>query len=246
MRIDPRRAGVRRRLRDVQRTVAVTGGKGGIGKSFVASALALVLAGRGLRTGLVDLDLTGPCAHLFLGFEPAFPSEPFGVEPPVHHGVRCMSIAHFVGDTPAPLRGSALSSALLEMLAITNWGPLDVLVADMPPGIGDATLDALDLLDGAEFLVVTTPARVVLETVRKTLRFLAERPGRVIGLLENMSRDLPNAAEALAGECEVPFLGRIPFDEAVEAALGDADALGATAAVQALDRCAARFLPVPR
>jgi ATP-binding protein involved in chromosome partitioning len=239
--IDPRIAAVEARFAGVKRIVAVTGGKGGIGKSLVSSALALALARAGKRTGLFDLDLTGPSDHLLLGVECGFPSEEFGIDPLQHEGIGFMSIAHFAGDVPAPLRGDDVTNALLELLAITRWGELDALVIDMPPGLGDATLDAMRLLRRAEFLVVTTPSLVVREVVRRTLRFLSEQQAGVIGVLENMASGDDAAARALAAEYELPFLGSLPFDESVEAASGDVDRLAATPFFAALAPVASRI-----
>ena len=219
--MDPRLAVVDRRLEGVGRIVTVTGGKGGIGKTLVASTLALVLAESGRRTGLLDLDLTGPSDHVVLGAEPGFPREEFGVEPPEIHGVRFMSITCFAGDTPAPLRGSDVTDALLELLAITRWGELDTLVLDMPPGLGDAMLDAVRLVGRAEHLVVATASRVVLETVRKNLQLLLRMGASVAGVVENMSRDGSARVREEAEERGVPFLGVLPFDEDVEAATGN-------------------------
>ncbi|MHC4667067.1 MAG: P-loop NTPase [Planctomycetota bacterium] len=226
----------------MRRILAITGGKGGIGKSLVSSTLALALARAQRRTGLFDLDLTGPSDHLFLGVDCGFPAEEFGVDPPLCHGIRFMSIAHFGGDAPAPLRGGDVTNALLELLAITRWGELDALVIDMPPGLGDATLDTVRLLRRAEFLVVTTPSRVVLETVQRTLRFLAEQQATVVGVLENMSRGPSTGARDLARRFARPFLGSLPFDESIEAAAGDAERLAATPFFAALEGCAARIL----
>jgi len=239
--IDPRVAAVESRLADVKRIVAVTGGKGGIGKSLVSSALALTLARAGKRTGLFDLDLTGPSDHLLLGVECGFPSEEFGIDPKQHHGIGFMSIAHFAGETPVPLRGDDITNALLELLAITRWGKLDTLVIDMPPGLGDATLDTMRLLRRAEFLVVTTPSRIVRETVRRTLRFLSEQKAPVIGVLENMSRGDDYEARNLARDYELPFLGSLPFDDTVEAASGDVERLAATPFFAALAPVVSRF-----
>jgi len=212
---------VDRRLERVGRILAVTGGKGGIGKTLVASTLALALAESGRRTGLLDLDLTGPSDHVVLGVEPGFPREEFGVEPPEIHGVRFMSITCFAGDTPAPLRGSDVTDALLELLAITRWGELDTLVLDMPPGLGDAMLDAVRLVGRAEHLVVATASRVVLETVRKNLQLLLRMGASVAGVVENMSRDGSARVREEAEERGVAFLGVLPFDEDVEAATGN-------------------------
>lgn len=237
--LDPRLAGVRLRLAEVERIVAVSGGKGGIGKSVVASTLALALAERGLATGLFDLDLTGPCDHLILGLGERQPSEEFGLDPPRVHGVRFLSVSYFAGERPAPLRGEELSDALIELLAVGHWGPTDVLVIDMPPGLGDASLDLVRLLRAAEYLVLANPSRVVLETVRRTLTFHRELGSRVAGVVENMSRGAPAASRSLAEEFGVPFLGSVPFDAELEGALGDARRLLATRAGAAIRALAA-------
>jgi ATP-binding protein involved in chromosome partitioning len=238
---DPRLACIDDRLGGIRRILAVTGGKGGIGKSLVSSSLAVALADAGARTGLLDLDLTGPSDHILLGIEGRFPEEEFGVEPPLHHGVRFMSIAHFAGETPAPMRGEDVTNALLELLAITRWGELDFLVIDMPPGLGDAKLDALRLLRRAEFLVVSTPSRIVRETVRRTLRFLGDLGANVLGVLENMQRARLPDVPALAAECGATYLGALPFDDKVEEATGDVERLRRTAFMAALREQAAEL-----
>jgi ATP-binding protein involved in chromosome partitioning len=233
---DPRLAVIDRRLADVRRIVAVTGGKGGIGKSLVASTLALTCSRAGRRVGLLDCDLTGPCDHLILGIESGVPEEKFGVEPQDVHGLRFMSVTCFGGDDAFPLRGADVTDALIELLAITRWGGLDLLVIDMPPGLGDASLDTIRLIDRAEFLVVTTASRIVLATVRRTLRLL-ERTGRsVVGVVENMSRGPSEEAEILARDSDVEFLGRLPYDDAIETALGSVEKLAGTDFARALSQ----------
>jgi ATP-binding protein involved in chromosome partitioning len=227
--MDPRLTAVKKRIAEARRIVAVSGGKGGIGKSLVASTLALTLAESGRKTGLLDLDLTGPCDHLILGAEQRFPREEFGIEPPLVGGVRFMSIACFTGDDPVPLRGADASNALIELLAITRWGELDVLVIDMPPGLGDAMLDMVRLFERAEYLIVSTSSRIVLETVRRTLRLLARTRSTVLGVVENMHRQDSDDVSALAREETVPFLGTLPFDDSVEPAIGTPGRLSGTA-----------------
>jgi ATP-binding protein involved in chromosome partitioning len=251
--VDPRSAVIERRLAGVRRIVAVTGGKGGIGKSLVASALALTLAEGGRRAGLLDLDLTGPSAHVMLGVDAGFPAEEFGVEPHDCHGVRFMSITCFSGPAPAPLRGPDVTNALLELLAITRWGELDVLVVDMPPGLGDALLDAARLVARAEHLVVATASRVVLETVRRNLELLRRLGVPVAGVVENMSRGDSLVVPQVAAAFSAPFLGALPFDPELEEATGDVTRLTATrvaSAVRALgesllQRRVAEGLPAP-
>jgi len=226
--MDPRLAVVEQRLAGVDRIVAVTGGKGGTGKSVVASTLALTLAGQGKRTGLLDLDFTGASDQLILGAENGFPTEEFGIDPAPVHGIGFMSVTLFAGGTPVPLRGGDVTNALLELLAITRWRELDYLVIDMPPGLGDVTLDTIRLLPRAEYLAVATDSRVVLGMVRKTLQLHRTLRTRVCGIVENMKRrDGPIVAE-FARELDVPYLGALPFDEALEAAIGDPEQLAQT------------------
>jgi ATP-binding protein involved in chromosome partitioning len=232
--MDPRASVVDKRLADVQRIVAVTGGKGGTGKSMVASTLALVFAEQGKRTGLLDLDLTGPSDHVILGARAGFPTEEFGIEPPSVHGIRFMSLTHFAGSDPVPLRGADNAAVLLELLAITRWGELDCLVIDMPPGLSDATLDAVRLLPRAEYLAVATSSRVVLETARKMLRLHAELRTDVSGLVENMRRHESPAVRDLATEFGLPLLGALPYDESLEETIGEPARLSETAFAAAL------------
>ena len=239
--MDPRLAVIEERLERVGRIVAVTGGKGGIGKSVISSTLALTL-GESARVGLLDLDLTSPCDHLILGVDGQFPEEKAGIVPPVIHGVHFMSVSYFSGSHPAPLRGQDFSSALIELLAITQWGELDVLVVDMPPGIADAALDAVRLLRRAEHLVVATGSRIVVETVLRTLKLLKQIDAPVIGLVENMQRSEGELVRALAQDNGVPYLGAVPFDPAVEEATGDPDRLTATEVARALRGLSQRLL----
>ncbi len=237
MSLDPRAEGAHARLADVKRILAVTGGKGGIGKSSVASVLALASARSGRPTGLLDLDLTSPSTHVLLGYPTAFPEEPFGIDPCDHHGVRCMSIAHFARDHAAPMRGDDTTNALLELLAITNWRELDLLVVDMPPGLGDAVLDLARIVPRAEHLVVTTSSRVVLHSVDRMLQLLGKIGAPVAGVIENMTRASSAASAELAARHDVAYLGALPFDVALEDAAGDPDALCATDFAGELQRC---------
>ena len=234
---DPRTEGARDRLAGVQRIIAVTGGKGGIGKSSVAAVLALEAAAAGHRTGLLDLDFTSPSTHVLLGYPTSFPEEPFGIEPATHAGIRCMSMAHFAGAHAAPLRGADVSGALLELLAITRWGELDLLVVDMPPGLGDATLDVLTLLDRAEHLVVTTSSRVVVDSVDRMLQLLTRTQARVLGVLENMARAPSSIAATLSERRNVRHVGTLPFDESLEHATGDCARITQTAFASAVRAC---------
>jgi ATP-binding protein involved in chromosome partitioning len=239
--IDPRLAIVDRRLEAVDRIFPVTGGKGGIGKSLVASLMALSMARQGRRVGLLDLDLTGPCDHLILGIEQGFPAEEHGVDPPLHDGIYFMSISCFGGNRPAPLRGLDLTNAMLELLAITRWGKLDALIVDMPPGLGDIALDTVRLLPRAEYVAVTTSSRVVLDTVRRTLGLLTGVEADVAGVVENMQRAASPGARDLAEEYDLPYLGALPWDDTLEPALGDAALLEQTPVATAISRITAHL-----
>jgi ATP-binding protein involved in chromosome partitioning len=220
--VDPRQAAVADRLAGVRRIVAVTGSKGGIGKSAVACLLALSLADRGAETGLFDLDLTSPSDHVVLGGETEFPRESFGLDPHRVLGIEMMSVAFLSGDAALPLRGQDVTNALLELLAVTRWGELDVLVLDMPPGLGDAALDVIRLLPRAEFLLVGTASRVVIASVGRATRLLAELGVPLLGVVENMARKHDPAVPGMARAAGVPYLGSLPWDAGWEDALGDA------------------------
>ncbi|MGC8633590.1 MAG: P-loop NTPase [Candidatus Limnocylindrales bacterium] len=226
--MDPRPAVVARRLARVGRILAVTGGKGGIGKSSVSVGLALGLAGEGARVGLLDLDLTGPSDHVILGVERPTLTEDAGLVPMLAAGLRFLSVAAIVGERAAPLRGEDISNAVLELLAVTNWGRLDALVVDMPPGFGDALLDVVRLLPRAEYVVVATPSPLVLETVGKALELLRRLDLPVVGLVENMRRDDEPSVMGRLPVGGLPLLGSVGYDALYETALGDLGRLLAT------------------
>jgi ATP-binding protein involved in chromosome partitioning len=228
--MDPRQAVVARRLGGVRRVLAVTGGKGGIGKTSVAVGLALSLRDEGARVGLLDLDLWGPSDHVVLGVRrPGF-SEDGGLVPDLVAGLAFMSIASIVGERPALLRGEDISNAILELLAVTIWGELDVLVVDMPPGFGDTLLDAARYLPRAEYVVVTTPSELTLVTTRKMLELLSRLELPLLGVVENLRRDGDDDSRgARAAGGEPRDLGTILYDEGYEACLGDPERLRGTA-----------------
>jgi ATP-binding protein involved in chromosome partitioning len=205
----------------VDEIIAVSSGKGGVGKSMVASPLALHLADTGHSVGLLDLDFTSPATHVILGIDGLFPEEEYGIIPPVAHGIKYMSITHFALDKPAPLRGADVSDAIIELLAITLWGDLDRLIIDMPPGLGDATLDVIRFVEGIRFLVVTTPSKVAYETIRKQIVLLKRLRVPVIGVIENMAMKPSDYVSLNVENDEVLYLGAIGYDEGLEESLGD-------------------------
>ncbi|MCD6155141.1 MAG: P-loop NTPase [Candidatus Verstraetearchaeota archaeon] len=222
---DPRISIIEERLRNIKHIIAVSSGKGGVGKSLVASILALILARKGFNVGLFDLDFTSPSTHLILGVEGLMPEEDKGVIPPLTNGIKYMSITYYSGENVSPLRGSDISNALIELLAITRWNSLDYLIIDMPPGISDSTLDLLRLVRRVKFLIVTSPSKLAFETVRKLIALLREMNFPIIGLIENMDMKGSPYIREMAERLRINYLGSIPFDFALEDALGDVNAL---------------------
>ena len=226
MNLDPRPSVIDERLKNVRRIIAVTGWKGGIGKSVTACALALLLAKKGYKTGLFDLDFAGASDHLILGAKGLFPKEEKGLEPPLLEGIKFMSVVFFSENKAVPLRGANVSDAIIELLAITQWGDLDFLVLDMPPGINDAALDVMRFARKAEVLAVTTPSMIARSVLARSLELYRGLKVPVLGVVENMS-DGGKAKGAAAV---------IRRDSGLEEALGRPAALLKTAFAADLDR----------
>jgi ATP-binding protein involved in chromosome partitioning len=230
---------INERLSRIGRIIAVSSGKGGVGKSLVATTLALTLSRQGCKVGLFDLDFTSPSTHLILGVKEVQPKEDKGIVPPVVEGLRYMSLVYFSGDQATPLRGADVSNALIELLAVTQWGELDFLVIDMPPGIGDAVLDLVRLVKRIEFLIVTTPSLLAFETVKKQVRLLQDLKVPIIGVVENMKRDSAEVIEQGTVKLGVKFLGGVAFDPEVERAIGDVNRLLGTMLARGISEVAA-------
>ena len=235
---DARTSVINERLARINRIIAVSSGKGGVGKSMVATTLALALAHNGCKVGLFDLDFTSPSTHIILGAEKVQPKEEKGLVPPTVHGLEYMSLVYFVGDNPAPLRGADVSNALIELLAVTQWGELDFLVVDMPPGIGDAILDLVRLIKRIEFLIVTTPSLLAFETVKKQVALLCEIKMRIIGIIENMKMDQARDVKVETEKLGLKYLGEIPYDSQVEDAVGNEAKLLNTAVAKKIGQVA--------
>jgi len=208
--MDPRLNVIDERLKQVERIIAVSGGKGGIGKSSFASVLALNLS-QDYKVGLLDLDFTSPSIHIILGASET-PKENKGIVPPEVRGIKFMTVAFYTGEKPTPLRGEDMTNAFIELLAVTQWGPLNFLIIDTPPGISDVTLDIIRLVKKAEFLLVTTRSKLSLETVRKELNLLKQMNVPVLGIVENMKTKPSNLG--------LPIVGEIEFDKKFEDAIG--------------------------
>ena len=224
--MDPRLSIIDKRLSKIKRIIAVASGKGGVGKSLVASTLALNLSKKSYKVGLLDLDLYGPSSHIILGVKDySFPEEEKGIIPHKINSINFMSIVYFTEDKPAPLRGIDITNVIIELLSITQWGVLDFLIIDMPPGIGDETLDVIRLIKKSEFLVVTTPSKVSMGAVSKLIKILKELKLPVIGLIENMKMTDSNYIIDIVKKMDVFYLNSITFDKNLEESIGNIDKL---------------------
>jgi ATP-binding protein involved in chromosome partitioning len=216
-------------LAKIKHKIIVMSGKGGVGKSTVATNLATALAMRGLDTGILDADITGPNIPKMLGVEDArITGDEDGLFPvEVSPHLKVMSMAFLISSKDAPVvwRGPMKMGAIRQFLEDVNWGPLDYLIIDLPPGTGDEPLSIAQLIpeaDGA--IIVTTPQDVALLDSRKSVTFAKALNIPVLGILENMSGlKCPHCGEEIdlfkvgggkkaAEEMGVPFLGKVPID----------------------------------
>ncbi|AGB05033.1 ATPase involved in chromosome partitioning [Aciduliprofundum sp. MAR08-339] len=223
--IDPRIRAIEERTKDVKRIIPVVSGKGGVGKSMISTTLALLLREKNYRVGLLDLDFHGASDHVILNADTStLPEEEKGVIPSEVSGIKFMSIVFYSQDKPTPLRGMEISDALVELMAITRWGPLDFLIIDMPPGMGDQFLDLLRFLRRGEFILVGTPSPLALNVVNKVLEVLKEQNVKVLGLIENMARDKEFLKE-LAKKHSIRYLGKIRLIPNIDYIIGNVEQL---------------------
>jgi ATP-binding protein involved in chromosome partitioning len=213
----------------VRNTIAVASGKGGVGKTTVAVNLAVSLARDGARVGLLDADITGPNVPMMMGTGEAHVTGTGGrVNPVVSHGVKMMSIQYFLtGDAPVIWRGPLIHSAIQQFLRDVEWGDLDYLIVDLPPGTGDAALSISQLIPLSGAVVVTTPQEVSLLDARKAIAMFTKVNVRTLGVVENMSGficpDCGNehdifgsgGGSTIARELGLEVLGRIPLEPGV-------------------------------
>jgi ATP-binding protein involved in chromosome partitioning len=226
---DPRTSIINERLKQADRIIAVSSGKGGVGKSLIATTLALALAKKRHKVGLFDLDFTSPSTHLILGIGKLQPTEEKGIVPPETHGISYMSIIYYTQNKTTPLRGEDTSNALIELFTITKWPKLDYLILDMPPGIGDATLDLIRLIKQIQFLIVTTPSQLAFETARKLADLLKELKVPIVGVIENMKTSRRSTIQQKTRKLGLTYMGEIPYDAGIEEAIGNTNRLQNTA-----------------
>ena len=211
----------------IRNAIAVASGKGGVGKSTLAVNLAVVLAKSGARVGLLDADIYGPNIPTMMGVDHLPAASEDKLYPAEAYGVKLMSIGFMVkADQPLIWRGPMLHSAIRQFLSDVEWGELDYLVIDLPPGTGDAGLSLAQSLPLSGGLIVTLPQQVSLDDARRGLEMFRQMDVPIFGIVENMSYlELPDGTrmdifgsgggERLAAESGVPYIGSIPMDPAV-------------------------------
>ncbi len=224
-------------LKDIKNIILVSSGKGGVGKSTVASNLAVTLAADGAKVGLIDADIYGPSVPIMFGLIGAKPSARETADgksliiPIEKYGIKLLSLGFFADpDQPVPWRGPMASNAIKQLFNDADWGELDYLIVDLPPGTGDIHITISQSFPIAGAVIVTTPQKVALADTRKGLAMF-KMPGiniPVLGVIENMSyftpAELPenkyyifgkDGGKALAQQFDVPFLGEIPLVQSI-------------------------------
>jgi ATP-binding protein involved in chromosome partitioning len=225
------------KLPGITHVIAVGSGKGGVGKSTVAVNLALALQQVGGRVGLVDADILGPSIPGMLGLptnQPPMATEKETIIPPERHGIKAISMGMLTGDdNPAILRGPMVNKYLGLFIGAVEWGTLDYLIIDLPPGTGDTQLTLAQNFPLSGAIIVTTPQDVSLKIARRGLRMFEKVHVPILGIIENMSTfTCPHCGKdtdvfrrgggaRMSQELDVPFLGSIPLDAEV-VACGDA------------------------
>ena len=216
------------RMGRVGRKILVMSGKGGVGKSTVAAYLALLLSETGKKAGLMDVDLHGPSIGRLMNVQGGFDLSEQGIVKPYTFSpqLKIVSMDMMLGEKDMAViwRGPMKISAIRQFVSDIEWGDLDFLVVDSPPGTGDEPLTIAQTIPDAEALIVTTPQEISLADVRKSINFCHEVNMKILGVVENMSGQLcphcgervplfgQGGGERMAQEMKVPFLGRIPLD----------------------------------
>ena len=224
-------------LKSVKRVFMVMSGKGGVGKSTMAAGIASAMAAKGMRVGLLDIDVHGPSIARIMGLTGLALGTVNGkIQPyPYSDNLKIISMQGFLqhSDDAVIWRGPLKIGVIKQFLVDVDWGPLDALVIDSPPGTGDEPLTIAQFIPGCGAIVVTTPQGVALADVRKSLNFCRQVGMNIVGVIENMSGYVcpecghhaaifkTGGGEALAREFNVPFLGRMPIDPMVVCAGDD-------------------------
>ena len=198
--------------------IAVSSGKGGVGKTTVAVNLAISLAGTGAKVGLLDADILGPNVPMMMGVEQMPPPRNRKMVPAEMHGVKFISMAFMTRpDQPLVWRGPMLGHAIRQLLVDVQWGELDYLIIDLPPGTGDAQLSLAQTIPLSGAIVVTQPMAVAAADALRGLKMFEKLDVPIIGIIENMSGEFfgTGAGARLAADQNVEFLGTVPLDAQV-------------------------------
>jgi len=247
----------RQSVGQVKNIVAISSGKGGVGKSTVAVNVAVALAQTGAKVGLLDADIYGPNAPTMLGLSGAAvkvqqSSQGEVLEPVFNHGIKMVSMGFLIDpDQPVIWRGPMLNGIIRQFLYQVNWGELDYLIVDMPPGTGDAQLTLTQSVPMAGAVIVTTPQTVSLLDARRGLKMFQQMGVNVLGIVENMSYFIPpdmpdrqydlfgsGGGEKASKELNVPLLGCVPL----EISLREGGDVGIPIVVSAPDSASAKAL----
>ena len=216
-------------LPGVNNIIAVGSGKGGVGKTTIAVNLAVALAKMGYKTGLLDADVYGPNVPLMMGSSQSpRVTQDNQIQPNDTHGIKTISIGYISpGDKPLVMRGPMLHQIIRQFLQQVNWGELDYLIVDLPPGTGDVVISLVQTVPLTGAVVVSTPSDVSLQDARKALEMFGQVNVEVLGIVENMSHftcphcheviDIfsKGGAERTAAQFNVPFLGSIELIPAI-------------------------------
>lgn len=210
---------------NVRNVIAVASGKGGVGKTTVSVNLAMALAESGAKVGILDADVTGPNVPIMIGAQGEPRAKNGKIEPIVSYGVKVISISFFVPEgTPVIWRGPMVGGAIQQFLHDVDWGDLDYLVVDLPPGTGDASISLAQLIPLSGVVIVSTPQDVALLDATKSLAMFQKLEASILGLVENMSYFIcphcnervdifgHGGAEKAAERLDIPFLGRVPIN----------------------------------
>ena len=221
----------RQSVNQVKNIIAISSGKGGVGKSTISVNVAVALAQAGAKVGLLDADIYGPNAPMMLGLDKVpieVEKSPLGdiLQPAFNHGIKMVSMGFLIDpDQPVMWRGPMLNGIIRQFLYQVNWGELDYLIVDMPPGTGDAQLTLAQAVPLAGAVIVTTPQTVSLQDARRGLKMFEQLGTNIFGLVENMSYFIPpdmpdknydlfgsGGGEKASKELNVPLLGCIPLE----------------------------------
>lgn len=214
----------------VKHVIAISSGKGGVGKSTVAVNLAVALSLNGAKVGLLDADIYGPNIPMMMGVEKTPEQQEGKITPAESHGIKLISMGFFVPEETAVVwRGPMVHTAIQQLFRDVLWGELDYLLIDLPPGTGDAQLTLTQLVPLAGAVTVTTPQEVALHDVRKGIMMFQKVNVPLLGIVENMSFFVcghcgerteifsHGGGERAAEKLGIPFLGRVPIDPAIRA-----------------------------